>query len=281
VPDPIFNEPILARIYDELEGARDDLDHYEALIDVLGARSVLDVGCGTGELACRLARRGLTVIGVDPAKASLDVARSKPDSDTVTWIHGDAGSLARWQVSSGAPRADLAIMTGNVAQVFLTDEAWAATLGAVHGAVRAGGQLVFETRNPARRAWEEWTSERSFETVTTSQGPVESWVDLLDVSLPFVTFRGVVRFLESGDALTSDSTLRFRDRDEIEASLATAGFRVDEIRDAPDRPGCEWVFVATSLPARAPLSGRSCFDAESYQALGRTELRGSPPAVRH
>lgn len=33
-------------------------------------------------------------------------------------------------------------------------------------------------------------------------------------------------------------------RDGIEASLNAAGFEVDEVLDAPDRPGLEWFFVA-------------------------------------
>jgi SAM-dependent methyltransferase len=38
---------------------------------------VLDVGCGTGELALALARRGLTVLGVDLAPAAITQARAK------------------------------------------------------------------------------------------------------------------------------------------------------------------------------------------------------------
>ena len=38
--------------------------------------------------------------------------------------------------------------------------------------------------------------------------------------------------------------LRFRSRDELADSLAAAGMVVDEVRDAPDRPGREFVFVA-------------------------------------
>jgi hypothetical protein len=44
--------------------------------------------------------------------------------------------------------------------------------------------------------------------------------------------------------LTSDSTLRFRERAEVEAELDAQGFVVDDVRDAPDRPGKELVFVA-------------------------------------
>ncbi|MEY2416167.1 MAG: hypothetical protein QOH53_1501, partial [Ilumatobacteraceae bacterium] len=44
--------------------------------------------------------------------------------------------------------------------------------------------------------------------------------------------------------LESISTLRFRSRSEIEDSLVEAGFELVEIRDAPDRPGRELVFLS-------------------------------------
>jgi hypothetical protein len=72
---------------------------------------------------------------------------------------------------------------------------------------------------------------------------VESWGDLTAVDLPFVSFRGTYVFGSDGAVLTSDSTLRFRERAEVEESLT--GFTTDEVRDAPDRPGKEFVFVAT------------------------------------
>ncbi|MCW2595204.1 MAG: cypM [Jatrophihabitans sp.] len=46
------------------------------------------------------------------------------------------------------------------------------------------------------------------------------------------------------EVLPSDSTLRFRERDEVEADLVAHGFVPDEVRDAPDRPGREFVFCA-------------------------------------
>ena len=63
VQDAIFAEPRLARIYDLWEGRRVDLPHYLAIAAELGAHSVLDVGCGTGNWACMLAERGLQVTG--------------------------------------------------------------------------------------------------------------------------------------------------------------------------------------------------------------------------
>ncbi|GAB3900554.1 hypothetical protein GCM10027612_62400 [Microbispora bryophytorum subsp. camponoti] len=74
--------------------------------------------------------------------------------------------------------------------------------------------------------------------------PVAQRREVTDVSLPLVSFRSTYTFLADGAVVTSDSTLRFRDRGEVETSLVANGFRVLEVRDAPDRPGREFVFVA-------------------------------------
>lgn len=231
--DAIFAHSRLALIYDAFDGERADLVAYLGLADELGARRVVDVGCGTGSFAVLLAQSGREVVGVDPAEASLEVAMTK--SATVTWLHGDATTLPALGV-------DLAVMTGNVAQVFLTDDAWAGTLRGIRAALRPGGHLAFETRRPEYRAWEAWGGVRTLEV--PGIGAVEQRLELVDVRLPLVSFRFTYTFAD-GTVLTSDSTLRFRDRDEVEASLRDVGYRVVDVRDAPDRPGREFVFIAT------------------------------------
>lgn len=69
VTDSLFDDPRFAPLYDAFESDRSDLDAYAALVEEFGARTVLDVGCGTGTFACLMARRGVSVIGVDPAGA--------------------------------------------------------------------------------------------------------------------------------------------------------------------------------------------------------------------
>jgi SAM-dependent methyltransferase len=170
-------------------------------------------------------------------------------------VHGDARSSVAFasSLASAVPAAgfDLAVMTGNVAQVFLTDDDWARTLRGVHTALRPGGHLVFETRRPERRAWEEWAADTAPVTRDVpGVGPVERRLEVTEVSLPLVSFRYVYRFLTDGAILTSDSTLRFRDRDELERSLADGGYRVLDVRQAPDRPGREFVFVAERVTGR-------------------------------
>lgn len=240
MPDRVFDEPRLAGVYDQLEADRSDLEAYVSIARELGARSVVDIGCGTGTLVCLLAGNGLDVVGVDPASAMLAVAQAKPGADAVHWVHGTATGLPELQ-------ADLATMTGNVAQVFLEDEDWAEVLAVARRVLRPAGWLVFETRRPDRQAWLEWNPEDSISAVDIpGVGVVRSWYEVLDVSLPFVTFRGTIVFEADGSTLTSDSTLRFRSRDEVDTTLRAAGFRVRDVREAPDRPGKEFVFLASS-----------------------------------
>ena len=110
-------------------------------------------------------------------------------------MHGDATSLPPLQV-------DVATMTANVAQVFLTDADWLATLRAVRGALRPGGHLVFETRVPERRAWEEWDRTHTHTRAEVpGVGGVETWCDLLDVTGDLVSFRWTVVFDADGAVL--------------------------------------------------------------------------------
>lgn len=237
MPDAIFAHPRLAAVYDKFDGHRDDLNSYLALADELSAATVLDIGCGTGSLAVLLAAGGRTVIAVDPAEASLTIAKAKDGAAKVRWIHGDATALPPLS-------ADLAVMTGNVAQVFLADAEWEQTLRGIGAALRPGGHLAFETRRPEYRAWQEWAADTAPVALDVPEsGMVEQRREVTQVSLPFVSFRYTYRF-DDGTVLTSDSTLRFRSRDEVESSLAAHGYRVVDVRDAPDRPGREFVFIA-------------------------------------
>ncbi|MCZ3387721.1 MAG: class I SAM-dependent methyltransferase [Actinomycetia bacterium] len=238
MPDAIFAHPRLAPIYDAFDGERLDLNAYARIADGLGARHVLDIGCGTGCLALLLGTSGRRVTAVDPAEASLGVAKGKPGAHSVTWIHGDATTL-------GPLGADAALMTGNVAQVFLDDGDWGATLRGVRTALRHGGQLIFETRRPDRHAWEEWAVEPEATVQDVpGAGEVERRFEITEVALPYVSFRYTYTFASDGLVVTSDSTLRFRGRATIEEDLASNGFNTLEVREAPDRPGLEYVFVA-------------------------------------
>jgi ubiquinone/menaquinone biosynthesis C-methylase UbiE len=238
VVDAIFAERRLAEVYDQLDHDRTDLDPYVAMMGELGVHSVLDIGCGTGTFACRLARRGIEVTGLDPAAASLQVACRKPGAHLVRWVRGEASAIPPMQV-------DAVTMTGNAAQVFLADGEWAAALASARCALRERGLLVFETRDPAREAWRGWTREQTFRRLEVpGAGALQTWLELTHIRWPLVSFLQTVVFETDGVVMVSESTLRFRDQVEVDNSLHLAGFVVEEVRDAPDRPDLELVFVA-------------------------------------
>ena len=201
---------------------------------------MVDVGCGTGSLAVLLAADGLAVTGVDPARASLDVARGKAHAEVVTWVHGTAADLP--------PLAtDTAVMHGNVAQVCVTDEAWTAALRGIRGAMRRGGVLVFESRQPERRAWGRWEAETGGALhEVPGIGEVRQRPTGFEVALPLVTFSAEFVFAD-GRALTSTSLLRWRDEPALRPTPAAAGFAVAEARAAPARPRRECVVLARAL----------------------------------
>jgi SAM-dependent methyltransferase len=237
VVDKLFSLPELARLYDPLDPDRRDLTVYIDLLAELDARSVLDVGCGTGTFALMLARRGVKVIGIDPAKASLDVARSKPGGERVHWVQADATRPPPCVV-------DAVTMTGNVAQVFLDDEEWSTVLQSVRRTLRPGGHLIFETRDPQAQAWGDWTRVSTTRTAHVEDvGDVSCWEEVTNVDGPTVSFQTTFSFPDES-LITSTSTLRFRSRDKVLADLNDARFGPTEVRGAPDRPGLELVFIA-------------------------------------
>lgn len=243
VPDALFAHPRLARVYDPLDPDRSDLDTYVDLVHEFGGTSVLDVGSGTGTLACRLAASGAEVLGVDPAGASVEVARTKACADRVEWVVGTAPDVAA--DPARRQRYDLATMSANVAQVFLDDDEWLATLRAVRDCLRPGGHLAFETRVPADRAWERWTKELTHQVVDVpGEGPVEDWVQVTAVDGELVTFDSPTIFLADGERIESTSTLRFRTEEALRRSLADAGFVDVDVRDLPYAPGRGWLILA-------------------------------------
>ena len=73
-------------------GPSTDLAVLDRLVQVQG-RSLIDIGCGGGALACALAERGATVLGVEPDPVQAARNRDAPATEGVTFAEGRAESL--------------------------------------------------------------------------------------------------------------------------------------------------------------------------------------------
>jgi SAM-dependent methyltransferase len=225
-----FSDPRLVAVYETinayLPGTQPDF--YSSLAIEIGATTILDVGCGSGLITRELARQGFRMIGIDPAPAMIERARLGADAEKVEWICGDVSEL-------GQPGADLAIMSGHVAQFFLTDESWAAGLEALRGALRPRGWLAFESRNPDAREWQRWTPARRSTVSDPTAGSIETWSEFEGLADGIVTYTNRYAFAATGEEIVVRGRLRFRTLDELTRSLREAGFTVDRVYGDWDR----------------------------------------------
>lgn len=211
-----YAHPRLAATYDAINPPERDYDFYAALA---GDRplAILDMGCGTGRLALKLAARGHRVTGADPAAGMMLAARAKPDAESVTWVLSDAANL------SLRTRFDLIIMTGHAFQVFLSDDEIRAVLRNLRRHLAPGGRIAFETRNPVVREWESWTPELTRAQVAVPDiGVVTVHYAVTRADERSVTFETHFDF-GGGDTAVAPTTLRIMDQTTLAGLLAESG----------------------------------------------------------
>lgn len=171
--DP-YGDAELVTLYDSDNPGGRDHAFYRALADELGATTVVDLGCGTGLLTRSFAAPGRTVVGVDPSATMLDFARRQPRAGGVRWILGDATALP------GSGDVDLVVCTGNAIQHISTEELPTALIH-IAGALRPGGIVSFESRNPSFREWERRTPQATVGERETPFGHLREWLEVTSV----------------------------------------------------------------------------------------------------
>jgi 2-polyprenyl-3-methyl-5-hydroxy-6-metoxy-1,4-benzoquinol methylase len=124
------------RQFDALAASGVDVHGEASFVMRFSPASVLDAGCGTGRVAVELAKRGVTVVGVDLDESMLATARSR--SSDVEWIQHDLATLALGRTFN------VVLLAGNV-PLFTPDPA-ALIVGCAHhvgpdGALIAGFSL--------------------------------------------------------------------------------------------------------------------------------------------
>ena len=219
-----YEHPDLAAIYDLDSGWSADRDFYLALASG-GPKRILDLGCGTGLLSDAYACLGHDVTGVDPAKAMLDVARTRPYGPVVNWVESSA------QTFRTDRKFDLIIMTGHVFQVLLEDADFLAVFTTMREHLTEGGIIAFETRNPTadwQARWEGDTELRSGDQTIRQFRIVWRQDDKKRTSFE-------TRYEFPHNTFTSFSELLFLSRAEIEDRLRQAGLTANSVYGTWDK----------------------------------------------
>jgi len=106
---------------------------------------VLDVGCGTGALAGRLAARGYEVTGIDPSQGMLDVLRREHPEVEAVRAPGD-------RVPFEDASFDVVLTVAALHHIAAAD-AVRATLAEMARLTRPGGRIVVWDHNPRNPYW--------------------------------------------------------------------------------------------------------------------------------
>ncbi len=116
-----------------------EIDFYRELAAEAASdgRAVLEVACGTGRVAIRLARHGAEVVGLDLSAAMLDVAREKSAGmGNMRWVQGDMRSFDLGEAIG------LAIIPGHAFQNIVTAADQIACLESIKRHLVPGGVLI-------------------------------------------------------------------------------------------------------------------------------------------
>jgi SAM-dependent methyltransferase len=212
-----YSDADAAELYDLLNAWGKSDDFY--LSFVMGAGSVLDVGCGTGALLARAREVGHTgrFAGIDPDVAMLQRARRRvPD---VEWVEGKAADIA-W-----VGEFEVAVMASNAFQFLVAD--LEESLERIGTALVDGGRFVFGTRNPEVREWENWNPSNPYDVVDHNGRELRMIYHVEQVEGDVVTFTETTALRDDTPLRIDRASLNFLGADTLNAALTKAGFTVE------------------------------------------------------
>ena len=187
---------------------------------------LLDLACGTGRMALRLAAQGYQVTGVDVMPEMIAQARQKAAerSLSIEWVVADARAFHLGKQFSGI------YMLMNAFQFILTRADQEAMLACVREHLQPEGYFLFETRNPSPRnlyelrhpEGEKYTTPDREQLVVTEQ-------QYYDPITQIQHYTSTLKFLHPGgqhEERTNRTALRYVFPQEMEALLFYNGFQI-------------------------------------------------------
>lgn len=135
-----------ATVYDELM-AEVPYDTYLELIELaaggITGKSILDIGCGTGILAAKLAKKGGEVTAIDLSPQMLDIAKNRAQSLnlTIDFVNQPMQGL------EGHTDVDVAVIPIDSLNYVIEKEEVGETFKRIYKALRPGGLLLFDVHS--------------------------------------------------------------------------------------------------------------------------------------
>lgn len=251
-PTPAPEDDQFSRIspfYDELMASVPYSDWVDYIEQVMGAykfapTDLLDVACGTGTVAIKLAQRGYRVVGTDVSEPMLQVARRKAAQLglDIPFHQQDAAKLKLPQ------KFDLAICLYDSFNYILQEKQLLAAFRAVRRALRPGGAFFFDMNSLHSFQAELFTQQSE-----PGEVPGYRWTSQFD---PLTMLAEVEMYFEppQGEPFTIYQHQRAYLVEEIAELLEKAGLEIVQLFDAysllPPGRCSERIFYLAQRPAR-------------------------------
>lgn len=196
---------------------------------------VLDLGCGQGEYAVELGKRGYSVVGYDLSVFQLAMAadRAQSASQKINFLQGDMREMAFESMFDG-------IVSWNTSFGYFEEDRNTDVLRRIYSALRPGGVLVMEILNRDYAARE---------------APISNWYEgdgcicMDDMSLDFITSRLTVKrsvILDDGRSKEVTYSIRLYCLSEIGKMFHDVGFVVHSVSGSASTPGA---FLGSNSPS--------------------------------
>jgi SAM-dependent methyltransferase len=194
--------------------------------------SILDLGCGTGNYAFRLAKRGYDVCGVDLSEPMLKIAREKLKNipTLVEFYHSDIASV---QLDR---QFDAAIMMFAVLGYQNTNEKIIKTLKNISTNLKTGGLLIFDVwYGPAVLLQKPQEKCRVIQSgkdtvIRVTRPKLDTFHQFCDVRFHMYRIREGQQLIETDEV----HRMRFFFAQELSLALESTGFEVIRFGQFPD-----------------------------------------------
>jgi SAM-dependent methyltransferase len=225
--EELFNDDFL-RASPAVEGGHltRECDFIDESLALETGAAILDLGCGTGEYAIDMARRGYQMVGYDLSLSML--ARASDDAQErnlkINFLQGDMREMPFEDVFDGA-------YCWNTSFGYFDETQNQAVIARVHKALKRGGQFLLDVIN------------RDF---VAQDSPSSVWfqgddcICMDEMNLDWITSRMKVKrtmMIEGGRSRELEYSIRVYALHELGKMLHDAGFRVAEVSGRTETPG--------------------------------------------
>lgn len=225
--EELFNDDFL-RASPAVEGGHltRECDFIDESLALETGAAILDLGCGTGEYAIDMARRGYQMVGYDLSLSML--ARASDDAQErnlkINFLQGDMREMPFEDVFDGA-------YCWNTSFGYFDESQNQAVIARVHKALKRGGQFLLDVIN------RDFVSQDSPSSVWF-QG--DGCICMDEMNLDWITSRMKIKrtmMIEGGRSRELEYSIRVYALHELGKMLHDAGFRVAEVSGRTETPG--------------------------------------------